>query len=68
MIFLSNNIQAQNMPFAFQTPLPTAHKYNDAQMLDANTAVAVGVSGTFVKSTDAGVTWTYTWTKTQVDL
>lgn len=37
-------------------------------MLDANTAVAVGASGTFIKSTDAGVTWTYTWTKTHVDL
>ena len=58
MFFLSNNLQAQNMPFAFQTPLPTAHKYNDVQMLDANTAVAVGVSGTFIKSTDAGATWT----------
>jgi photosystem II stability/assembly factor-like uncharacterized protein len=66
--FLSNNLHAQNMPFAFQTPLPTAHKYNDAQMLDANTAVAVGAMGAFIKSTDAGATWNYIWTKTHVDL
>ncbi len=64
----SLKLHAQNMPFGFQTPLPTAHKYNDVQMLDANTAVAVGASGTFIKSTDAGATWTYTWTKTHVDL
>jgi photosystem II stability/assembly factor-like uncharacterized protein len=62
------NNYAQNMPFGFQTPLPTAHKYNDVQMIDVNTAVAVGTAGTFIKSTDAGVTWSYVWTKTHVDL
>jgi hypothetical protein len=65
---LSSKLHAQNMPFAFQAPLPTAHKYNDAQMLDANTAVAVGATGAFIKSTDAGATWSYVWTKTHVDL
>lgn len=62
------NLFAQSMPFAFQSPLPSAHKYNDAQMIDANTAVAVGSMGTFIKSNDAGATWTYVWTKTHVDL
>ena len=65
---LSSQLIAQNMPFAFQAPLPTAHKYNDAQMLDANIAVAVGTMGAFIKSTDAGATWSYVWTKTHVDL
>jgi photosystem II stability/assembly factor-like uncharacterized protein len=65
---LSIKLHAQNMPFAFQAPLPTAHKYNDAQMLDANTAVAVGATGAFIKSNDAGATWNYVWTKTHVDL
>ncbi len=65
---LSNQLQAQNMPFAFQAPLPTAHKYNDAQMLNANIAIAVGAMGTFIKSIDAGATWSYVWTKTHVDL
>jgi photosystem II stability/assembly factor-like uncharacterized protein len=62
------NLFAQSMPFAFRSPLPSAHKYNDAQMIDANTAVAVGSMGTFIKSNDAGATWTYVWTKTHVDL
>jgi photosystem II stability/assembly factor-like uncharacterized protein len=67
-ICISSILNAQNMPFAFQTPFPSAHKYNDVQMLDANTAVAVGASGTFIKSNDAGATWSYIWTKTHVDL
>jgi len=67
-VALNKNTTAQNMPFAFQAPLPTAHKYNDVQMIDANNAVAVGAMGAFIKSTDAGATWSYTWTKTHVNL
>ncbi len=59
---------AQPMPFGFQAPLPTPHRYNDVQFVSANTFVAVGASGTIIKSTDAGITWTYQWTKTHVDL
>ncbi len=56
------------MPFAFQTPLPTIHKYSAGQMFYANTALTVGGCGTFIKSTNAGATWTYDWTKAHVDL
>lgn len=66
--YINLKVNAQNIPLNFQATVPTPHRYNDVQMLDANTAVAVGAMGAFIKSTDEGVTWTYTWTKTHVDL
>lgn len=68
LLFNGLMLHAQTLPFSFQEPYPTPHKYTDVQMLDASTVVAVGASGTFIKSTDAGVSWSYIWTKTHVDL
>lgn len=66
--YLNSNVIAQNNTINFQATVPTPHRYNDVQMLDVNTVVAVGATGAFIKSNDGGVTWTYHWTKTFVDL
>jgi photosystem II stability/assembly factor-like uncharacterized protein len=38
-------------------PKPQANLLRKTQMIDANTWVAVGANGTFMRSTDAGVNW-----------
>ncbi len=48
----------------WQSQLPTSYDYNDMQMLDSNSIVAVGLTGSFIRSDDGGLTWKYTWTNT----
>src|SRR6476620_990409 len=42
----------------WQNPLPTGSTLNAITGIDARTAVAVGDSGSILRTSDAGVTWT----------
>ena len=41
----------------FTHPKPQANLLRKIQMIDANTWVAVGANGTFMRTTDAGANW-----------
>jgi photosystem II stability/assembly factor-like uncharacterized protein len=53
---ISSAVQAQTA-WTWQNPLPQGNDLTDVQAIDANTAVAVGFGGTFLKTTDAGAAW-----------
>jgi photosystem II stability/assembly factor-like uncharacterized protein len=44
--------------WTWQNPLPQGNNLDGVQFVDSNTAFAVGNSGTIIKTTDKGVTWT----------
>ena len=46
----------------WQSQLPTSYDYNDMEVLTSNTIVAVGLTGSFIRSDDAGVNWKFVWT------
>ena len=55
LIFLSYFISnAQVEPMQWQSQLPTSYDYNDMEVLTSNTIVAVGLTGSFIRSDDAG--------------
>lgn len=60
--------QAQLEPMQWQSQLPTSYDYTDMQMLDVNNIVAVGLTGSFIHSDDAGLSWKFVWTKTLLNL
>ena len=43
----------------WQNPLPTGADLNSVDVLDTNTAVAVGRYGTILKTSDGGKNWTF---------
>ena len=51
-----NNTFAQDN-WKWQNPLPQGNTLNDLCMLDENIAVAVGYTGTIIKTSDSGITW-----------
>ena len=53
---LSNKMMAQSGWF-WQNPLPQGQTLNDVQLIDENTAIAVGEAGTIIKTTDGGTSW-----------
>jgi len=53
---------AQVEPMQWQSQLPTSYDYNDMQVLSSNTVVAVGLTGSFIRTDDAGVNWKFIWT------
>jgi len=67
LVFLCLKVYAQ-IPMQWQSQLPTSYDYNDLQMLDNNTIVAVGLTGSFIRSNDGGLTWKFTWTNTLLNL
>ena len=48
---------AQEGDWIPQSPPLTSKQFNDIHIFDENTAIAVGESGTVMKTTDGGVTW-----------
>ena len=50
--------------WCMQNPLPTRYQLNAIDMVDANTGWAVGLNGTVIHTTDAGVTWQNQYTGT----
>lgn len=67
LVILSGPVLSQNK-FEWQLPVPTGHDYTDMQMLGNNVVVAVGLEGTFIRSEDGGMTWSYHYARTQSDL
>ena len=53
-----NTATSSTGSFSVNSPQATTQNLNSIQFIDVNTVVAVGTSGTFLKSTDAGLTWT----------
>lgn len=45
--------------------IPTGHHYSDVQLIGANTVVAIGVDGTFIRSEDGGTFWKYYYIPTE---
>ena len=63
LLFLSYfTSNAQVEPMQWQSQLPTSYDYNDMEVLTSNTIVAVGLTGSFIRSDDAGVNWKFVWT------
>lgn len=60
--------QAQVEPMQWQSQLPTSYDYNDMQMLDSNSIIAVGLTGSFIRSDDGGSNWKFVWTNTLMNL
>lgn len=50
--------------WCMQNPLPTRYQLNAIDMLDTNNGWAVGLNGTIVRTSDAGVTWLNQYTGT----
>ncbi len=67
-ILLFVNVHAQVEPMQWQSQLPTSYDYNNMQMLDSNSIVAVGLTGSFIRSDDGGSSWKFVWTKTLMHL
>ncbi len=65
-----NVIEALDEPSGWflQNPYPTPDGLNSIRALDDNTAIAVGISGTIIKTTDAGATWNVLESGTSVQL
>ncbi len=53
----SPDVNARQITFTAINPSPTGNDLSDIFTINATTAVAVGESGTFVKTTDNGQTW-----------
>lgn len=64
---LTTLVHAQNN-YEWQLPVPTGHDYMDMQLVNSNVVVAVGPQGTFIRSTDGGITWQYHYTQSQTYL
>lgn len=56
VLFFSNYLSGQ-IKWEWKNPLPQGNLLEGVQTIDANNVVAVGVAGTFLKSTDGGITW-----------
>jgi photosystem II stability/assembly factor-like uncharacterized protein len=52
----SNAAKAQN--WTWQNPLPQGHTLTEVFFSNANTGYTVGLDGTILKTTDAGINWT----------
>jgi photosystem II stability/assembly factor-like uncharacterized protein len=52
----SNKMMAQNSWF-WQNPFPQSHTLNEIYAIDKDIAIAVGESGTIIKTSDAGNNW-----------
>ena len=55
ILCMNNNLIAQ---WQWLNPTPQGHHLNSIYFTNANTGYAVGDAGTFLKTTDAGATWT----------
>ena len=56
MLLTAASVHAQSV-WTWQNPLPQGNNLTDVYVIDANTAVAVGFGGAFLKTTDAGTSW-----------
>ena len=56
IVFVSISAHAQEGWF-WQNPLPQGNSLTDVFVIDQNTAIAVGWSGTIIKTTDGGLNW-----------
>jgi photosystem II stability/assembly factor-like uncharacterized protein len=57
VLFFSNYLLGQ-IKWEWKNPLPQGNLLESVQTIDANNVVAVGIAGTFMKSTDGGINWT----------
>ncbi len=63
LLAVFNPVLAQNREltnerkFVWQNPLPQGNNLNDMFVFDENTAIAVGRTGTIIKTIDGGVSW-----------
>lgn len=57
VLYLSNYLFGQ-IKWEWKNPLPQGNLLESVQTIDANNVVAVGIAGTFMKSTDGGINWT----------
>ena len=57
VLFFTFHAFGQGNGWELQNPLPTANWLNDIQVFDELTAISVGYSGTILKTSDGGSTW-----------
>ncbi|MBK6444226.1 MAG: T9SS type A sorting domain-containing protein [Bacteroidetes bacterium] len=67
ILIFGTSVVAQ-IPMQWQSQLPTSYDYDDMQMLDSNSVVAVGLTGSFIRTNDGGSTWKFVWTNTLMHL
>lgn len=65
---LNASLAFAQIPMQWQSQLPTSYDYNDMQMLDNNHIVAIGLTGSFIRSNDGGNTWKFVWLNTLSNL
>ncbi len=56
-LLLSRDISSAQSGWFWQNPLPQGNTLTAVQFINDSLAYAVGASGTFMKSTDAGISW-----------
>lgn len=59
VLILQITISAQDTGWFWQNPLPTGTQLNEIFFTNSNTAIAVGRSGTIIKTTDCGDNWVF---------